>query len=553
VTQPLVVGTRGSALALEQARLVCDAMRERHPALTLHATTIATRGDVEARAPLAMLGRGAFVTEIESALRDGRVDIAVHSSKDLPSVLADDLTIAAYLPRADARDVLVSRGLRLRELPPGARVGTSSPRRMCQMRALRSDLDIVELRGNVDTRLRAVSEGRLDAVILAAAGVLRLGLGRAITEWLDEAEVIPCVGQGALAVEIRADDADTLAIVAQLDDWRTRAAVHAERAFLAELGAGCLAAAAAHARVTGDCLTLRAMVGAVDGRQRVGTRTGPVADAAALGADLARELLGSGAAAFLANAASALRGMRVVVTRAGDQSALLALLRARGALAESCPTITIERANPVPLDEVLADLPRFDWLAFTSMNAVNAVADRLDACGVAVPASVRLGAVGPGTAAVIASRLRRSADFVPATPSADALGAAMPDVAGRSILFPCGDLAHEALARQLSRRGAAVHSVVAYRTVEGPGVQSMRNALRDRALDIVLFASPSSLRPVVDALAAARAVCGDRRPTVACIGPTTAAYARSVGLEPDVVARSPTTGGIVEALERHLT
>src|SRR5688572_13783806 len=171
----LVIGTRGSALALAQTGIVCDALRRLAPGLEIRVERIVTRGDANPKQSLATLGRGVFVAEIEHALRERRIDVAVHSAKDLPSTLASDFAIGAYLPRADARDVLVSRAGPLRLLPPGARIGTSSPRRMCQVRALRPDLDVREVRGNVDTRLRKLERGEFDALLLAAAGLVRLG------------------------------------------------------------------------------------------------------------------------------------------------------------------------------------------------------------------------------------------------------------------------------------------------------------------------------------------------------------------------------------------
>jgi hydroxymethylbilane synthase len=221
----LVVGTRGSALALVQTEIVCSELRKFDPSIAMRVDRITTTGDERSDIPLSQLGRGIFVTEIEGALRDGRIDVAVHSAKDLPSTLADDLVLGAILPRADARDVLVSRHGTLRKLPVGARVGTSSPRRACQLLALRPDLVPCDIRGNVDTRLRKLAAGEFDAIVLAAAGLIRLGRQAEITEWLDPIMMIPSVGQGALAIEVRADDERTLRLVARLDHAHTRAAV----------------------------------------------------------------------------------------------------------------------------------------------------------------------------------------------------------------------------------------------------------------------------------------------------------------------------------------
>jgi hydroxymethylbilane synthase len=297
----LTVGTRGSALALAQTELVCTALRQRWPDLEVRVERITTTGDARRDVPLAALGRGAFVSELEAALRERRIDVAVHSAKDLPSRLAAELRIAAVLERADPRDVLVSRdGATLEELPRRARIGTGSPRRACQLRSARPDLDVHDVRGNVDTRLRKLTDGHFDALVLAAAGMIRLGRAAEVTEWLEPNVMLPAVAQGALAIEARADDREVLDLLDPLDHPSTRCAVTAERAFLARLGAGCTAAVAAHAVMAGDDqLSIEALIGAADGRNVRGARAGPSANAEALGDGLARTLLGAGGAAFL--------------------------------------------------------------------------------------------------------------------------------------------------------------------------------------------------------------------------------------------------------------
>ena len=300
-TRTLRLGTRGSALALAQARLVAQALGAAAPGVSVEVVTITTRGDVRTDVPLAAIGgRGVFTAELEHALRAGEVDFAVHSAKDLPSTLAPDLAIAAFLPREDARDVVISRdGTPLVALPINAVVGTSSPRRTCQLLALRSDLVPRDVRGNVDTRLRKLDEGQYDAIVLAAAGLRRLGLTARVTQWLAPDIMLPAVGQGAIAVEVRADDASTASALAPLDDAATRVAVTAERAFLARLGAGCAAPTAAHARLAGDTLHIDALIGSASGAVVRASRAGSPSDAAALGVAVAEDLLARGGAELL--------------------------------------------------------------------------------------------------------------------------------------------------------------------------------------------------------------------------------------------------------------
>lgn len=292
----VTIGTRSSKLALVQTHMIRDALLAAHPDLSIAVEHITTKGDVILDRPLSAIGdKGLFVTEIEEALRQGRIDLAVHSAKDLPSELTPDMAIAAFPRRVDPRDALVSRaGLRLAELPAGALVGTSSLRRGCQLRRARPDLRIEDLRGNVDTRLRKLREGQYDAIVLAAAGLERLGLADQVTEYLDPSVMLPAVSQGILAIEVRADDAATIALMAALDDPAARAAALAERAFLARIGGGCQVPVAAYARLDGATLALAGMIGARDGRLVRGELSGPAGDPAALGAALAGRLLDEG-------------------------------------------------------------------------------------------------------------------------------------------------------------------------------------------------------------------------------------------------------------------
>jgi hydroxymethylbilane synthase len=306
-TATLRLGTRASQLARTQSQAVADALTAAGgvPVELVH---ISTEGDRSAVAIAQLGGTGVFVTAIRRALLEGTVDVAVHSYKDLPTAPEPGLVIAAVPPREDPRDALVARDrLTLGELPAGARIGTGAPRRMAQLRALGLGLDVVPIRGNVDSRMARVVPGDLDAVVLARAGLARLGRLDAVTEVLDPLQVLPAPAQGALAVECRAGDERTLQLIAALDDPGARAAVLAERTTLAALEAGCSAPVAAHAELAeGDDgleLYLRASVTAIDGSDGVrGSLTGPVGDAERLGRELAADLLDRGAAALMAAA-----------------------------------------------------------------------------------------------------------------------------------------------------------------------------------------------------------------------------------------------------------
>ncbi len=301
------IATRGSKLALWQAEHVRAFIEGRFGG-TVELVVIKTSGDRIQDRPLAEVGgKGLFVKEIEEALIDGRADLAVHSMKDVPPALAHGLVLGAISAREDPRDALLVRpGLdaaTIEALPRGARVGTSSLRRSCQLRALRPDLVIDPLRGNVDTRLRKLQEGQHDAIILAAAGLVRLGLGGHIRAFIPESVSLPAVGQGALGLEHRAGDDAAAAVAAAFADAATSACVRAERAFSGELEGSCRTPIAAHATLLAGVLRLSGLVGSVDGSEVLRVeRTGPVADPEPLGVAAAVDLLARGARRLLQSA-----------------------------------------------------------------------------------------------------------------------------------------------------------------------------------------------------------------------------------------------------------
>lgn len=299
----LRLGTRRSALAVRQARTVADAVTAA-TGVPVELVEIVTPGDTST-APVARLGVGVFVSALRDALAAKEIDVAVHSYKDLPTAPADGLTVAAVPARVDPRDVLVARdGLTLADLPAGSRIGTGAPRRVAQLRGLNRGLEPVPLRGNVDTRLRRVTDGDLDAVVLARAGLLRLGRADVATEILDPEVMLPAPAQGALAVECRSGDTELVGTLAVLDHPATRAAVTAERALLSTLEAGCSAPVAGLAELDGPGrLRLSGAVVSLDGRYRIRLVRGAEVPAGAtmltlaerLGRELAADLLDAGA------------------------------------------------------------------------------------------------------------------------------------------------------------------------------------------------------------------------------------------------------------------
>ncbi len=302
MTQQVRIATRRSRLALWQAEHVAARLAACHAGLVVSLVPIVTEGDrIQDRSLAASGGKGLFIKELENALQDGRADIAVHSMKDMPAALPSGFIIAAALERGDARDALVSpRHESLGALPEGARIGTSSLRRQCQLRHRRPDLEVVVMRGNVDTRLAKLDAGACDATVLAAAGLERLGLESRIRARLAPQDMLPAVGQGIVGVECLGDRADVQALLRPLEHGPTRWILTAERALAAKIGASCHSPIAGYATLDGETLRLDGLVGSADGRSIItDSVSGAMRDADALGTELAGRLLAAGAGKFL--------------------------------------------------------------------------------------------------------------------------------------------------------------------------------------------------------------------------------------------------------------
>lgn len=299
---PLRIATRKSPLAVWQAEHVAALLRRAHAGLEVEMIPISTKGDrIQDRSLAAIGGKGLFIKELEVAIEEGRADVAVHSMKDVPSDLPAGFVIAAVLARADARDALLTPlAKRIADLPLGARVGTSSLRRQAQLLSARPDLRIETLRGNVDTRLRRLDDGELDAIVLACAGLIRLGKEARITAPLDPGDCLPAVSQGIIGIECRADDKHARALLTALNDAATRTAMDAERAFAGRLGGSCQSPIAAHATLEGNRLSIDGLVAEPDGSRLLrDSISGDAGNSGALGEALANRMLANGAQVLL--------------------------------------------------------------------------------------------------------------------------------------------------------------------------------------------------------------------------------------------------------------
>ncbi|MEO8436930.1 MAG: hydroxymethylbilane synthase [Chloroflexota bacterium] len=551
----LAIGTRASALAMVQATILRDALTSIEAESRI--VTITTDGDV--RAPDTAWGEGAFVTAIEMALVEGRIDVAIHSAKDVPTEEDPRLTIAAYLQREDPRDALVVArsaagdrpAMDLVTLPVGSRVGTDSPRRTAFLLARRPDLQVHPIHGNVDTRLRRLDEGETDALVLASAGLNRLGLEDRISSHLDASWIPPAPGQGALAVQVRTDDATALDLLSRLDHAPTRRAVELERAILTQAGGGCraplgvlvvadgegLAVTAGYARPGGGLATMttrRVSEGAVDG----------------LAASIVDEL--AARATLLAQAGGA---PRVLVTRAADRWAPTALALVDHGLAPLLvPCIEVESAPNDELDAAVGGLDRPDpveWVVLTSVSAVQAIVATAGRLGVTLaphPLGPRWAAIGRATAAAMRGA-GIEVDLQPAHAAGPALAASLPIQAGTRVLLPRGDLADEFLPSALAERGAVVTEVLAYRTTEAPvaSIPLLEAALAEAPAAIVAT-SGSTLRGLLALGAAIGAEDRLRGIALVTIGSSTAAEADRLGFAGAREAASPDPAGIADAV-----
>ncbi len=611
----LIIGSRGSRLALWQANWIKAELERLHPAITVAIEIIKTTGDKLAEASLVQIsGKGVFTKEIEEALLDHRIDVAVHSLKDLPTTLPEGLHLCAITEREDARDALVvgphlqGRVNSIGQLPAGARVGTSSVRRAAQLRHLRPDLQLLELRGNVETRLRKLDQGACDAIILASAGLLRLGFGERITERIDPELLLPAAGQGALGLETRIEDERTNFLLEALNHWPTRNATEAERAVLRGLGGGCAVPLAAYGYIEGEGqngqLVLKALVADAAGNQIVRDQvTGPQYRGDELGWLLARRLLAAGAHQLLAktrapqssaspapltpaelereravasvqkftleeeeNAAPLstapplpLSGRRVIVTRASKQAGeLIRLLEISGAEVIACPTIEIrEPESWAALDDAIANLKRYDWIVFTSSNGVDFFLRRMDELGRGRAELIpyRVCAVGRKTAERL-SREGIHVDLTPARFTAESLVEAFikrygvgQRLRGTRMLLPASSMTRNVIRPALDKFGVQVDVVTAYQTViPATSSEELIKLISQARADYIIFTSPSTvtnLATLLETDSLESYLAGTR---VACIGPVTAEAARLQGLKVHLLPEEHTAQAIVKLL-----
>ncbi len=560
----LVVGSRKSVLAMWQTEHVIERLQRAWPDVVLAIRTFVTEGDSDLDTALPEIGgKGVFTTRLEQALAAREIDLAVHSLKDLPVDTGREFTIGAVTSRTDPRDCVVARNdWTLATLPHGAVVGTCSLRRQGQLLARRPDFLVKPIRGNVDTRVRKVLDGEYDAALLAAAGVTRLGLATHVTEWIPAEAILPAPGQGALAVQCRTGDKETLLRLAAIDESGVRATVEAERAFLQQLGGGCSAPIAAYARVERGRLRMTGVVVSPDGRRVVRVED-EAEDGEVLACRLAARALDEGAQSILTEFRAqtlparpsapngVLAGRRVVVTRArAEAEALCERLSALGATPICAPTIRIEPVGDLrPLDDAIAGIASFEWVVFTSAEAVKIFCQRWTHAG-RTPADLRgvkVAAVGPATARALVT-WGAQPDFMPGEFVGDALAEGLAIGPGRRVLLPRAEIARHEMVEILARRGAAVVVIPIYRTVAADIDATVIEDMR-RGVDAVLFTSGSTVKHFMNIIRQhAPGFVFPAHTRIVCIGPATAGAAREMGIRVDSVAQVFTAEGLVDGL-----
>jgi len=546
-SKPIRIGSRGSALARAQTGIVRDALAA--AGIRSEVSIITTQGDL--RPPNTAPGEGAFVGAIEAALLSGEIDLGVHSAKDLPTDATPGLEIVAYLPRAAAGDVLVlpagaSPISSLGEIRSGARIGTDSPRRTAFLRAVRPDLEFHPLSGNVDTRLRRLDEGRSDALVLAEAGLIRLGRRDRISLRLPPSVVPPAPGQGALAIQARASDVAMRSVAARVDDGSTRVAVELERDLLAATGGGCRAPIGAFARVHGLDVDVTVGFARPDAASAVILERRLDASSTIVQTLLA-ELIERGAEDAVARG-----GRSVVVTRPSDQAAPLALaLLDRGIAPVVIPAIEIIDVDDPALDAAARRIDDFDWVVVTSANAAESLARalrRVRRAGSSGDLRPRFAAVGSATARALRGR-GIHVTFRPIRSRGESLGENLPLASGERVLLPRSDLADERLIALLEGRGAEVEALVAYRTREAPrsSIPLLERALRGSPAMVVL-ASGSAARGLLTLTEELGQSARVREIPVACVGPETDRAAARLGFRVAAVADRPDARAVAGAV-----
>jgi len=557
------IGTRGSQLAIYQANVVKEALEEKFPELHFQIVVIKTKGDKILDVPLSKIGdKGLFTKELETAMFENETDMAVHSLKDLPTRFPEGVVLGAVLKRGEIRDALISSTKRrLQDLTPDDIIATSSLRRKAQLLRINKNFNIVEIRGNVNTRIRKMEEGYCTVMVMAGVGLQRLGMDQYISELIEPEMVIPACSQGAIAIEIRDNDPEMAKIVGAINDQNTLLATDAERAFLRTLEGGCQIPVGSYSTIKGDQFEIKGFISSINGEEYLEESvSGPVSEAVEISEKLAESLLGKGGRHILQSSRLEdpsekrkelpLYGKVFISTRALETGDTLPdLLGAQGATLLSLPMIEIRDVElSLGSKEKLRTLSSYDWLFFTSRNGVaHFFRQLIDLTGSSeIPAQLKIAVVGTKTASELeyygytpnfTGKEHGSAEMV--TEFCDAI-----QPIDQRILLALGNLADDSLKNQLGKENI-VDRIDLYQTCQPNYADPMViKLISDGKYDLILFTSPSTFNHFtsfvdIDLL-------GDLK--IGSIGTTTSKAIRDAGYEPLMTAKMSNTEGLTEAI-----
>ncbi len=550
IMETIIIGTRGSRLSLVQTEIVVDKIKRIFPTLGVKVEVIKTLGDVKKNMKLdGTEQKGVFVKDIDRRLIEGKIDLAVHSLKDIPTKLSDAVKIGAIVERGDPRDVLISNGnKKLKDLKKNAKIGTSSLRRKSQMLAFRKDLKVIEMRGNVDKRLAELDAGNYDAIVLAASGIERLGEANRISEYLPFNVMLPAPGQGALAIGIRSDDKTMTDIVSKLDDGKIRAAVEAERVTLSRIGGGCNALLGIFAEVKEGKLYINAAVTSNNGNRKYRYKQeGDIKFPEEAGLMLAEKILMSGAANIVGSKKqrSPLNGKIVAVTREeGEGEGIYQMLLEKGAVPVYFPTIKTVDLQGKKSDIRPATLKKYDIIIITSRRGASMLLKYVNAAAI----KARIVAIGRETKRYLQEK-GTTVDYMPESSYSNNIISGLTDIKGKKILIINSAKATNKLLEELINKGGKVDRITPY-TITKPNISKTRKkAIIGYKFDFVTFASPSAVEGFISILGKRNAGQILANSKVVCIGDTTSKKCADEEITVHMVSEEHTLSGIVSCIE----
>lgn len=549
----IILGARGSKLSLVQTHIVKEKLLKINPKLDIKIKIIKTKGDKDlAPIPLDTVGKGWFTKELDRELLRGTIDIAVHSLKDLPESLPKGLIIAGVPEREDARDVLVSKNnTLLKNLKPDAIIGTDSIRRKVQILHIRPDLIVKSIRGNVDSRLKKLEGDDYDAVILAAAGLLRLGLDNNITEYFAVTDIVPSPGQGTLAVVIKKSNKEIYKLIEKLNDANAVSATTAERAFSKELGGGCKTPTGAYAVIEKNEIIIHGMIGSETEDYIVkDSIVGPVTQAEKLGKGLAKKLIDKINPTYQK---LFLQNKRIIITRPEPENKILQKkLEQYGAKIYMLPTIKIvKNILDKKSQDVIKNIEAFDWIIFTSVKGVDYFMQAVRKLNIDIEilANKKIAVVGPKTAEKIQEYNLRI-DFMPTIYTTEQLGKELQEISGRKLLLARSNIASKQLVADLQHKGAFVTDIPIYKTISITTQDRVfEDLVQKGVISYITFTSPSTVIGFFERVTDPEIRKKSLLFPVISVGPVTTKTAEKNGFTHIITADTYTTDGMIKKLQ----